>query len=158
MKTGIIIYSRTGHTQLVAEKIKDALITQGGTVVIEHVTAANDGANSREAIQLQDIPDISDYDVILIGSPVHGFSIAPVMKSYLQQLPSIDGKKVGCFVTQHFPKPWMGGKRTVAQMCQLCHDKGAEVSGTSIVNWTSKARETLINDTVAVLSGLVPQG
>ena len=37
------------------------------------------------------------------------------MKAYLTQLPSLKGKKVGCFVTHMFPFAWMGGNSAMKQ-------------------------------------------
>jgi hypothetical protein len=63
------------------------------------------------------------------------------MKAYLTQLPSLKGKKVGCFVTHMFPFAWMGGNSAMKQFKELCRKKGAEVFAEAIVNWSSKSRE-----------------
>ncbi|MHB8131332.1 MAG: hypothetical protein ACYDEX_20315, partial [Mobilitalea sp.] len=77
---------------------------------------------------------------------------SPVMANYLSQLPNMNDKKFACFVTQHFPKPWMGGNRAVKQMLRLIEDKGGKVIGTGNVNWTNKAREEQINDILIRMS------
>ncbi len=145
MNIGIIIFSRTGNTLSVAEKVMDAYLSQGHTAVIERVTVQNEDPNSKP-VRLKNVPDPALFDAVIFGAPVQGFSLSPVMKAYLTQMPPVMGRKISCFVTQHLPKPWMGGNQAIRQMCRLCRSKGADISETSIVNWTSKLRDDQISD------------
>ena len=149
MNMGIIVYSRTGNTMEVAGKIRDACLAQGHSAVIERITAENEDPNNKLPIRLKTAPDPALYDAVIFGAPVQGFSLSPIMAAYGAQLPKLAGTQVGCFVTQHFPKPWMGGSRAIRQMRDLCTAKGAEIAETGIVNWTSKSREAQISDIVA---------
>ncbi|NLG37119.1 MAG: flavodoxin [Clostridiales bacterium] len=153
MKTGIIIHSSTGNTLSVAERVAAACRAHGSDVRVERVTAMDESPQAR-SVTLRDIPDVSDCDVVLLGAPVWGFSLSTVMAQYLSQIPSLSGKKVGCFVTQKLPRPWLGGNRAIAQMKRLCADKGAQVSATGIVNWSNRERESLIADVTERMSGL----
>jgi menaquinone-dependent protoporphyrinogen IX oxidase len=146
MNIGIIIHSHTGNTLSVGERLKESLLSGGYTVSLEQVSAVNEDPNAKEKVRLKSIPDISKYDYVITGAPVRAFSLSPVMVAYLSQLPGMDGKKVACFVTQHFPKPWMGGSRAIKQMVRFISQKGGKVTGTGNVNWTNKAREEQIND------------
>ena len=146
MNVGIIIFSRTGNTLSVAEKIRDACIAQGHNAVIERVTAENDDPKNKQPLRLKTAPVPLCYDAVIFGAPVEGFSLSLVMKVYLEKIPQITGKKIYCFVTQHFPKPWMGGNQAIRQMCRLCRTKGGDVAGTGIVNWTSKSRDAQMRD------------
>jgi len=152
MNIGIIIHSHTGNTLSVGEKLKDNLNTAGHTAQLERVVAINEDPNTREIIKLKEIPSLSKYDVIIIGAPVRGFSLSPVMMAYLSQLQTLNGKPVACFVTQHFPKPWMGGNRAIKQMKSTILQKGGTVTGSGIVNWTNKSREKQITDLIVILS------
>jgi flavodoxin len=154
MNIGIILYSHTGNTLSVGEKIRDACLKQGHTCSIERVTLENDDPNSKAPLRLVSAPDISGYDAVIFGAPVHAFSLCHAMKAYLSQLPRIEGKKVCCYVTQQFQKPWLGGNRTIRQMVALCRDKGAIPCATGIVNWASKIREKQIDDLAVKLSGI----
>lgn len=154
MNIGILVHSRTGNTLSVAEKLKQALQKAGHTARIERVTAVNEESSAGTNVTLKDIPDAAGYDAVLFGAPVHGFSLSPVMGKYLSQIGALKGKKVGCFVTQHFPKPWMGGNRAIKQMTGLCQAKGAAVAGTGVVNWSNKAREAQISSVVEQLGKL----
>lgn len=146
MKIGIIIHSHTGNTLSVGERLKESLATGGHTVQLEQVTAVNEDPNSREPIRLKSIPDIVPYDAVIFGAPVRGFSLSPVMKAYLSQLTKLSGKKISCFVTEHFPKPWMGGNHSIKQMIRAIEQKGGKVAATGVVNWTSQAREEQIKE------------
>jgi menaquinone-dependent protoporphyrinogen IX oxidase len=151
MKIGIIIHSHTGNTLSVGERLKQSLLAGGHTVQLERVAAVNEDPNSRERISLKSVPDITQYDAVIIGAPVRAFSLSPVMKAYLSQLPDMCGKKAACFVTQHFPKPWMGGSHSIKQMIHAIEQKGGKLMDTGVVNWTSKAREKQIDDVTARL-------
>jgi flavodoxin len=147
MRIGIIVYSRTGNTLSVSERIRESLLAGGHEVQLERVTAINEDPNTaREKIKLKSIPDIALYDYVIMGAPVQGFSLSPIMKTYLDQIPQLQGKKVACFVTQHFPKPWMGGSHALKQMVGFISQKGGKVTDTGNVNWTSKVREEQINE------------
>ena len=146
MKVGIIVHSFTGNTLSVAERIKTALHEAGHSANIERVTAVDENPSAAGDIRLESTPDTSGYDAVIFGAPVRGFSLSPVMKAYLLQHAALQGKKVGCFVTQRRSKAWLGGNRAVGQMKDACASKGADVIETGIVNWSGKSREEQIAD------------
>lgn len=148
MKIGIIIHSHTGNTLSVAERLKDALALKGHSVQLERVTAVNEEPKPSEKIELKTAPDIGGYEAVIFACPVIGFSASPVMKIYLSQLPDLSGKKILCYVTEHFPKPWMGGNHSIKQLVRLIQQKGGKTLDTGVVNWTNKAREEQISDIV----------
>lgn len=69
------------------------------------------------------------------------------MSLYLTQLTNLKDKIIGCFVTEFFPYPWMGGSRAVNQMRKLCDQKGAMAAEIGVVNWSNIKRTNRI-DTV----------
>ena len=154
MKVGILVHSKTGNTLNVAEKIMQKLKTDGYTATIEQIVAANDEETDINKIQLTSNPNISQYDVVILGGPVRGFSLSPILQSYLSKCESLQGKKVKCYVTQFFPYPWMGGSRAIVQMKSLCESKGAEVIDTAIINMKNKNVDKMISDAVEKLSYL----
>ena len=147
MNIGIIIHSHTGNTLFVAEKIMQKLIQKGHTVNVERVKAVNEKPNLKEPIVLEVVPPIDEYDSVIIGSPVRGFSLSPLMKLYLRNLNSCD-KIEACFVTQNFPKKWLGGNSAVKQIKKLCGQKSGGIKAAAIVNWGSNHREELIENAV----------
>lgn len=144
MKIGLLVHSNTGHTFSVAEKLRDKL-SAGGHLVdlrrIEPVGGENTNEMDINRIQFNPAPDVSGYDYLIIGGPVRGFSISPVLKAYLSKIPSLKSQKIDLFVTQSFPFPWMGGKTTISQMTKLCEGKGAVINNTGIVNWSGSKAE-----------------
>ena len=102
-------------------------------------------------INFQPEPEISGYDLVIIGAPVRGFSISPVLAAYLNKVPSLKGQKIDLFVTQAFPYSWMGGNNAIKQMRNACEQKGATVVKTAIVNWRSKKKDAQIQELIKVL-------
>ncbi len=154
MKIGLIIHSRTGHTWSVAEAVGQALRNQGHDVTLERIAAADDAAAKPEQVTFTSCPDIRRYDALVIGAPVRGFNINPVIRAYLSQLPAVGTKPAACFVTMHLKKPWMGGNRALARMSGLCRDKGLETRGQAIVSWSSPQREQQIERCVKSIETL----
>jgi flavodoxin len=154
MKIGIIVYSRTGNTQSVAEKLKEKLAAGGHSVEIARVVPEDGVQPVQRNPALKTRPAVDAYEALVFGSPVQAFSLAQVTDSYLSQLDSLAGKKVALLVTEALPYPWMGGNRAVSRMKKLAASKGAEVLGFGIVNWSRRDREQRISRVVDDLAGL----
>ena len=135
MKIGIVVYSQSGNTLSVAQELCDSNTGCGNQASILKVTALNEREGEASKIRLKEIPDVEEFDALIFGSPVHGFSLAPVMMAYLLQLPELSHKEVACFVTQGLPKAWMGGNRSLKQMVDICTNKGATIVSKGIINW-----------------------
>lgn len=144
MKIGIIVHSHTGNTYSVAQEIKDKLAAAGHSVSLERVSASNEDAAEAGQVLLIERPCIDEYDALIFGAPVRGFSLSPVMTAYLSRLKTGSHKNTACFVTQFFPSPAMGGNRTIDQMKVLCNSIGLRVCGTGIVNWSNPNRRKRI--------------
>ncbi|MGI6606725.1 MAG: flavodoxin family protein [Peptococcia bacterium] len=152
LKIGIIIHSHTGNTLSVAQKLKEKLLAEGHSVSLEQVIAVDDQQVNQAKVEFANKPELDAYDVLIFGAPVRAFSLSAIMAAYLTQAASMQGKKVGCFMTQQFPYPWLGGNRSIRQMKNLCEAKDAQVVATGVVNWSSKQRQEKISDTVQKLS------
>jgi menaquinone-dependent protoporphyrinogen IX oxidase len=155
MRIGLLIHSHTGNTLAVAEQLKEKLIKKGHTVELRKLEPVG-GENKNEIdinrIHFKPEPEVSGFDYVIIGAPVRGFSISPVLAAYLNKVPSLTGQKVDLFVTQAFPYSWMGGNNAIKQMVKSCEAKGAVVRETAIVNWKSKNREEMIQELCTRLS------
>jgi len=154
MGIGIIVYSKTGNTLSVAEKLEKSFTQAGHDAVIQRVKVNTDEEGSSGKLSLTANPDVSVYDAIVFAAPVHGFSLAPAMKLYLEQVGDLSGKKVYGFVTQHFKKPWLGGNRAIRTLKSLCQKKGADLRVTGIVNWSNSEREKQIEEIITKLSAI----
>ncbi len=138
MKILMLIYSDTGNTLLVAKKIKQEMETKKNKVII--VMVPKKSINEKKVMTF----NIVDYDKIIIGSPVHAFSLSSVMKDYLNQINEFKQKEIACFVTQQFSKSWLGGNRAINQIRKLVNNKNGMIIKTGVVNWSNKDREKQI--------------
>ena len=154
MKIGIILYSQTGNTYSVAQKLQEKLITEGYSVDLEKLKVEGKVTPLIKNLKFEILPDIGQYDALVFGSPVQAFSLSSPMSCYLSQVASLQDKKVALLVTQQFPFPWLGGNRAIGQMKKICESKGATVFGSGIVNWSKSNREQKIVEVVDRLSGL----
>ena len=153
MNIGIIVYSQSGHTLKVAQKLTAALSKAGHQARLERLEASGPTKPTAEMshIRLTNAPQVGSYDALAFGSPVWGSLLPPAMKKYLQQLPALDGKKAACFDTHFFP-PALGGHKILAEMKEICESKGATVCGTGGVQWFSLKRKKQIEQVVERLS------
>lgn len=153
MNIGIIVYSHTGNTLAVARKLEEKLKAAGHAVTVEQVTVTDGSSLESGKFELAGRPPVDRYDFLLFGAPVHALSLSAVMKAYLEQLGSLDGKKAACFVTKQLPFSWTGGKQAVNRMKKVCEYRGASVLGTAIVYWTKSRREASIDNCLEDLAG-----
>jgi len=149
---GIIVFSQTGNTHSVALRLQEKLAAAGHTANIERVEISGELGPRATDFQLKTRPEVDAYDALVFGAPVMAFSLSPAMKSYLEQIASLENKQVACLVTEFFPYPWLGGNRAIGQMRKICEMKGATVCGTGIVNWSRKRRDQQIAQVVDRLS------
>lgn len=154
MNIGIIVCSQTGNTMSVAQKLKERLMEKGHSAEIRHIKTVDTYKPGQGEISVAEIFETKEYDGLVLASPVEGFSLCPIMKKYLSQSGSLDGKNCALLMTQYFPYPWMGGLSAMKQFREQCEAKGAKLAGTGIVNWPNKKREQKIAETVEALSEL----
>ncbi len=147
MKIGIIVYSQTGNTLNVAEKIKEALTEKKYDATIEQVTKDLTQSTASKIV-LDNCPDINKYDILIFGAPVHGFNLALEMQEYLQQINSLESKRVSTFITHHFSLAWLGGTRSLKQMDTSVKNKGSLTGISGIINWSNKNRNIEIEELV----------
>jgi flavodoxin len=148
MNIGLIIYSNSGNTLKVAEKIEVKLDEQGHNVTLEQIRISGKTPAQPGKFELTGIPAVDGYDALILGAPVQAFSLNPVMKAYLAQLPKLEGKKVALFVTKGLSPHWLGGTGSITIMKQECESRGAKVVGSAIVPWGTTKREDIIKQAV----------
>lgn len=143
MKVGIIVYSKTGNTLTVAERISSQLEADGIAVSVGRFSAET-LPQSNKPVRLTAVPNPNEFDAVIFGAPVQAFSLDPAMALYFEQINSINPKNVFCFVTQYFKKPWLGGNHAMKQMLALLKEKGINANPLGVVNWSSEQREEQI--------------
>lgn len=153
MNIGLIVYSRTGHTLSVAEKLAEALSAAGHTAALEQVEATGRPRPGVTDLPLDAAPPIEGYEALVFCAPTWGGTPASPMASYLAQLPSLEGAPVACLVTGFFPPGW-GRNQALAKMQETCEGKGATVRGAASVGWLSLRRKRQTAKVVDELASL----
>jgi len=153
MKIGVIVYSQTGNTRAAAERVEAALREKGHDVMLEQIRPEDEVPPGTKHVRFLEAPDVAPYEGIVFAAPVQAFSLASGMKAYMQQIGSLDRKKVTCFVTKQLPGKWTGGNHAIRQLSALCGEKGARLTDGHIIIWSSRDREKLIEETAAEIAG-----
>jgi flavodoxin len=107
MKALIVFYSRTGNTRKAAEVIAAAcggdleeVVEVGGrrTGVIGWLRAGRDAMKKKRVAIEAPRKAADDYDVVFVGSPVWGWTLAPAIRSYLEAA-DIGSRPIALFCT-----------------------------------------------------------
>ena len=73
MNVGIIVYSQTGNTLSVAQKLEQTLRANGHVASIARVDPVQNNPRASGPVKLKSAPDVSVYDAIIFASPVQAF-------------------------------------------------------------------------------------
>ena len=126
MKVGIIVYSQSGHTAAFARAIADHLREAGIDYGIELLRPQGIPKPWTRNIEFRRIPEIDEYDTVLVGSPVWGFNASRVIIKYFSEMKSLKGKRALPFVTHGLPIKSLGANRSLKRMSadleELCAD------------------------------------
>ena len=155
MNVGIIVYSQTGHTKSVAESLAEKLGAKGYDVEVEEVKVQGEVQPGSKDIMLLSNPSVEPYDVVIFAAPVQAFSLALPMSAYLDQIDSLDGKKLACLITKQLPFKWTGGNHAVRQIKKKCAAKGGDLSQSGIIFWAESKRQESTKQVLESLSNFV---
>lgn len=144
MDIGIIVYSYTNNTLSIAKTLCEKLQTEGHVCAIEAIKASDETPEAK-SFELTNIPDPLQHDVLVLASPVRAFQVAPIMKRYLEQCPSLKDKPILVFLTHHFPFHWMGGNTALKGKLKLIQAKEGKVLEADIIDWSNKKRSQQID-------------
>lgn len=147
MKTAIIIHSLTGNTLSVGNKLKSKLNAKGmdaDLIQIEPIGGEDKNESDPSKIRFQHHLDVGQYDCVILGSPVRGFSMSPVMKAYLTHAGEMTTPEIFVFVTHFFPFAFMGGKTALRQLKSEIEKKGGRVRDSAVIDWKNPMREKQI--------------
>lgn len=150
---GLVVYSHTGNTLSVAERLQQELAQRGHRCDLLRLQIDGDDKPGRKSYQFTSLPDLGVYDSLVFASPVHGFSLATPMESYFRQVVTLQGKLVSLFVTHHFPLAWLGGTRALSQMRTHIAARGGIIGETGIINWSNRKREQEISQLLELIGG-----
>ena len=129
-KSIIVYYSYTGHTRMIAEKIKEKLNCDilelkpkdpYSTDYQSVVDQEQDNESNNKTIEIEKIAiDLSKYNKIILGSPVWWYSITPVVRTFLKEN-NLDGKVIVPFATN---AGWIG--TTFSDIKEICPNSKVE--------------------------------
>lgn len=132
----IVYFTYTNNTKMIAEQIKEKLncdILEIKTVIPyskDYDTVVNDEQNSEASNYLPEIQniniDLSNYDEIILGTPVWWYRPVPAIRTFLTQN-DLTGKRIIPFATN---AGWLG--KTFKEIKSLCPNSKVE-DGMNIV-------------------------
>lgn len=132
MKSVIIYYSYSGNTKLVAGVLNEYLSSKGEVEIVE-LKALDESdkfvsqaarAFWKKRAQIQPVnPDLKNYDLICLGTPVWAFGPAPAMNTYLDNCAGLEGKEIILFTTYG---SGTGNERCLDYMQKILSQKGAK--------------------------------
>lgn len=132
MKTALVYYSKTGHTDSIAKRFKD--------VDLLRVESESDNPNQKHVV-LTVTPSIKDYGHLIFACPVHGFMVSQVFRAYLEQIQDLSNQTIDIFVTHQFRFSFLGGNQALKQMEKMIIKKNGQVRMKTSINWNSRKRE-----------------
>ena len=147
MKIGMVLFSHMGHTRQLGEAIQQGLEGDGHHVSLTALETQGALNLSADFAAIQAVPLMEDYDVFLLGSPVHGGRISAPMRSFLAETDDLEGKPCFPFVTHFFRRSW-GADQALAEFTEKCSEKGGRILETCAVRWFSLQRKKHIQNAV----------
>jgi len=132
MKAMVVYYSQTGNTEKVAKEIAKTLDNKGAdvkTVSIERSLEKSyeenvEDAKKEEKARIEEArTDLSDFDLLFIGTPVWCGKPATPVNTYMDQCGRLDGMKIVPFLTHGGGGPSM----TFDKIRDELEPKGGEV-------------------------------
>ncbi len=124
MKVLIAYHTRTGNTRKAAELISAELPAELEQLkeesdragLVGYLKAAKDAMLKRETSLLPLKHDPSQFDLVIIGTPIWAFTMTPVIRTYLQQCaPQLPRVAFFCTMTSN------GDRRAFNEMAAICH-------------------------------------
>lgn len=150
MKIAIIVYSETGHTDAVGQRLLNLLVAHHE---VEYIKLHVDSFKTR---RLVNHPSLKLFERVYFGFPVQGFSLPIPIKDYLTTLDMSPNTEVGIFTTQYFNYDWLGANTTHRQFWALLapHHPQPLAPHVGKIHWRHKHREQQISDTLHAFTSL----
>jgi len=154
MKIGIVFYTFSGYTLSNVNILSEKLKKTGHDVNIEQLHPTESFRVSETITELQTIPPVDGYDLLILASPVHGGRMAGPMAGYLQNVTMPKDKRVFCLISHFLPYTW-GAHKMMGQMQATCKAKGATVIGAENIPQLCLRREKRIEEIVEEILKLI---
>jgi flavodoxin len=149
MKTMILFYSRTRKTAMVARtlaqevnadyiEITDVNDREGA---LNYLKASVDAFRENKTLIKPETVDLTDYDLIYVGSPTWASKPAPAIITLIDQC-NFQGKDVILFATMG----GSGGRKVIERMREKIEPRGGRMIKSFLVKTGNKKTEKLIDD------------
>jgi menaquinone-dependent protoporphyrinogen IX oxidase len=135
MKIGIFIHSQSGHTSTVGMALVNKLREKGHDVDIALLRSVKRARPFMKHVELKKAPEISNYDVVVLGGPVWFFHPSPLLLSFIDEIPHLKNKKACCFVTTMLPARFSRGKAVLVKLGVKLDALGATVLESESYCW-----------------------
>ncbi|HNS31818.1 MAG TPA: flavodoxin [bacterium] len=144
MKIAIVYFSLSGRTETLGNLTAELLRSKNCDVSVLKLETEKTGSFFRNCIdafsqkkaRLKTIPDIGEYDIVFLCSPVWAFDVAPAMRSFMEDR-DMKGKKVFLMTTYGSGK---GKERAMNMFEMLVKEMGGDIIGKADVKG-KKVRE-----------------
>jgi len=153
MKIGIIVYSYTGKTMLVAENTAEYLRFDGHEVDLFCLEPKEPLNLRADEVEIEEMPETMRFDALLLCTPVHGGRMSAPMQYYLNQTPSLEGLEIVFLLTHFFRREW-GSVQVLQDLKKQCEMIGGDVIGSVDIKWLSVIRKRAIRNTIKHLRSL----
>ena len=140
MNIGLLVYSVSGHSLSVAKRLKARLEATGHTATMVRLETVGGSRLEAERTPLKALPELDAYDGLVVCSPVRGGALPPPVCAMMEQLSGLEHKRVACLLTHAFRPTW-GANQTLAQMRELCQQRGMSLCGACETSWHLLGRE-----------------
>jgi flavodoxin len=146
MNIAIVIHTNSGHTLKFAQAIREKLVALGHEVDLTGLRILGTVAPGLNLLpgtggrfSIKSPPDVSGFDIVLVGGPVWMFKASPVIMRFLaEDLPVLKGKKALSFVTMGIK----GGVRALRMMNVELEASGADVLEGEVLRYFMKVNES----------------
>ena len=109
MKVAIVFYSFSGNTKRAAMFLQERFTNRGVQCTMVDLRPEKEEKSffkqsvqaflKKEVLLEKRNKIVSEYDFIIFGSPVWAFTIAPALRSFLDNIVGFKKQKVACFLT-----------------------------------------------------------
>ncbi|MCX6799350.1 MAG: flavodoxin family protein [Candidatus Diapherotrites archaeon] len=99
----VAYYSKSGNTEKVAKKIAESLQAKAHGVrlfkvmPVEELKAGQYSKTEKDLPLREPLVNLQKFDLVVVGTPVWGFSPTPIITSYLRQMEGAKGKSFALF-------------------------------------------------------------
>lgn len=138
MRVGVLVYSETGHTASVIERIKNKMAEHHEVMVWKL------GSDPERKTVTGVPPTLKGFDHLIIAGPVQAFTPTIPLQMAIEQLHDFSGLQVDIVMTQYFRWAALGGNRSLRIIASMITARGGNVGYQALVHWSSRKREEQI--------------